>query len=83
MLAVQKEVVAARVSDVIVYAVVELDGAHGSRDDDAGVHAHLRACAGGRHEVSEDPVATSREKPTHSRTTRITIIKRTLLHNKG
>ena len=59
MLAVQKEAVAARVSDVIVYAVVELDGAHGSRDDDAGVYAHLIACARGRHEVSEDPAATS------------------------
>lgn len=36
---VQHEALAARVGDVVVDGVVELDGAHGARDDGAGVGA--------------------------------------------
>lgn len=49
-----------------MHVVVELDGAHGAGDDDARVRAHLSACAGGRHEVSEGAAAALRNRPTNS-----------------
>lgn len=66
MFAMQEEAVAAGVRDAVMHVVVELDGAHGAGDDDARVRAHLSACAGGRHEVSEGAAAASRDKPTNS-----------------